>query len=494
MEQLRIDREERPGSVDDSVETFECTSRHPREGLESWRWPLIVISLMLTMLIIGYDVSNIANVQTSVYEAFGHVELLPWVAVGYSTLSAATAPLWRKIAAIYPLKILFLVAEFLMALGSILAGVAPNMNTVIIGRVITGFGSAGAFMSGSIYILLLTTPTEYAQYMGLMGVSWAVGLVLGPIIGGLFADNIHTTWRWLIPFCTTRERQIFPVGLFFENRAILLIFISTFAAGGSYGISLYYTPLFFAFTQGLSPIDAAVRLLPYICSFILSTVLSAGILPRARVYPPFYILSGALMMAGAGGLSTIEPTTPSGKILGLDTLSGISVGLIWQTGNAVMSRLVRDIPDLDRNDAAEVAENEARKVSLRQDTAMLHLVSQLFGVSVALSCAGCVFQNFGYSKLRQYISGLGNFSSQDIRDALAGVDSNIFHSGQDPRVFRLAIQAITTTIARLQWIAFAGGAVTFIAGLCMKWEKLDFEPESAGKGEKTTGYSPVNAV
>lgn len=34
-----------------------------------------------------------------------------------------------------------------MALGSILAGVAPNINTVIIGRVITGIGSAGAFMT-----------------------------------------------------------------------------------------------------------------------------------------------------------------------------------------------------------------------------------------------------------------------------------------------------------------------------------------------------------
>lgn len=308
---------------------------------------------------------------------------------------------------------------------------------------------------------------------------WEFGgtIAVWVIAGVLF---IFYTVQQLKPLFTTREHQIFPVALFFENRNFLLIFISTFAAGGSYGIALYYTPLFFAFTQGLSPISASVRLLPFIGSFILSTVVSAVLLPRLRIFPPFYILSGAMMLAGAGGLSTIEPNTPDGRILGLDTLVGISVGLIWQTGNAVMSRLVSDTPGLDKSNPVEVERNEARKASLRQDTAMMHLVSQLFGVSVALSCAGCVFQNLGYNKLHESISSLGNFSDKDIRDALAGVDSSIFHSGQDPRVIGLAIEGITTTIAKIEWIAFAGGTITLIAGLCMKWEKLDFEVQPAG--------------
>ncbi|KAL7800678.1 major facilitator superfamily domain-containing protein [Trichoderma afarasin] len=573
MEERRMFLEEGVPNTDESTNTSIKSSGHPREDLEGWRWPLILTCLGLTMLIVGYDVSNVANVQTSVYEAFGHVELLPWVAVGYSTLSAATAPSWRKITAIYPLKIVFFISKFLMLIGSILAGAATNINMVIIGRVITGFGSAGAIMAGSIFVLLLTTPTEYARYMGLLGVCWAVGLVLGPIVGGAFAQNSHATWRWamyinipfigliltiavislpnlsadqsstasskltsidwigaishfafvilssmvlifsgstwdwgfggtiavwvitgvlfifytvqqLKPLFTTREHQIFPVALFFENRNFLLIFISTFAAGGSYGIALYYTPLFFAFTQGLSPISAAVRLLPYIGSFILSTVLAAVILPRLRIFPPFYILSGAMMLAGAGGLSTLKPSTPDGRILGLDTLVGISVGLIWQTGNAVMSRLVSDTPGLDKSNPVEVERNEACKASLRQDTAMIHLVSQLFGVSVALSCAGCVFQNLGYNKLHNSISGLGNFSDKDIRDALAGVDSSIFRAGQDPRVIGLAIEGITTTIGKIEWIAFAGGAITLIAGLCMKWEKLDFEVQSSDNIEE----------
>ncbi|PTB66101.1 hypothetical protein BBK36DRAFT_1168730 [Trichoderma citrinoviride] len=444
---------------------------HFREGLESWRWPLVFICLMLTMLIIGYDVSNVANVQTSIYEAFGNVELLPWVAVGYSTLSAATTPLWRKMTLVFPLKVVvFLVAEALMLIGLILAGTASNIDIVIIGRVITGFGSAGGVLS--IYVLLLTTPLEYTRYVEVMGAMYInmplIGVILALAVSSLpnLPSELNTlTWSkfasidWLGRLLHFSFIVLFSLVVVFSGSTWDWDFFGTiivWTLAGivficSYGIALYYTPLFFAFIRGLSPIDAAVRLLPYNCSFIASTILFAGLLPRIRVFPPFYILSGAMMMAGAGGMSVLKQDTPSSRILDLNILSGISVGLIWQTGNAVMSRLVQDVPRLDKSNLVE-----------------------LFGVSVALSRAGCLFQNVGYSKLYGSISGFGHFSSREIRDALAGIDSSIFRPGQDPRV----------TIAKIQWVAYAGGAVTFFLGCFMSWEKLDFEVPTLGRRQR----------
>lgn len=41
----------------------------------------------------------------------------------------------------------------------------------------------------------ITTDIERAHYLNLVGVSWCVGTILGPIIGGAFADS-SATWRW----------------------------------------------------------------------------------------------------------------------------------------------------------------------------------------------------------------------------------------------------------------------------------------------------------
>lgn len=87
--------------------------------------------------------SNIANIQAPIYEAFGHVELLPWVAVGFSALMAATLPLWRSLIGVFPLKSLFVFAYVLTLLGAVVAGAAPNIKAVIVGRALTGVGAAG---------------------------------------------------------------------------------------------------------------------------------------------------------------------------------------------------------------------------------------------------------------------------------------------------------------------------------------------------------------
>ena len=41
---------------------------------------------------------------------------------------------------------------------------------------------------------LSTTEKERALYMGIPGITWGLGTVLGPVIGGAFA--LYVTWRW----------------------------------------------------------------------------------------------------------------------------------------------------------------------------------------------------------------------------------------------------------------------------------------------------------
>jgi MFS family permease len=48
--------------------------------------------------------------------------------------------------AVYDLKILFLASVFLFEIGSALCGAAPDMNSLIVGRVLAGVGGSGVYI------------------------------------------------------------------------------------------------------------------------------------------------------------------------------------------------------------------------------------------------------------------------------------------------------------------------------------------------------------
>ncbi|KAI6267724.1 hypothetical protein MCOR27_008702 [Pyricularia oryzae] len=93
-------------------------------------------------MFLGYDISNVANIQASVYYTFGHVELFTWVAIGYIAFNVCMMPLCRRLSAFGNLKMQFYIYILIFAAGAAIAGAAPNINCVIIGKAITGIGGA----------------------------------------------------------------------------------------------------------------------------------------------------------------------------------------------------------------------------------------------------------------------------------------------------------------------------------------------------------------
>lgn len=102
-------------------------------------------------------------------------------------------------------KLLYLITVALFEIGSALCGGAPNMDALIVGRAICGFGGAGMYCGVLTFLSVTTTEHERPMYVGLTGVTWGMGTVLGPIIGGAFADS-SATWRW--SFCMFQMLQL----------------------------------------------------------------------------------------------------------------------------------------------------------------------------------------------------------------------------------------------------------------------------------------------
>jgi len=99
-----------------------------------------------------------------------------------------------KLYKFYAAKPLFLVSITIFELGSAICGASPSSKAFIIGRAISGLGSAGMF-SGIMVIMFHTIPLQQRPiFQGFFGATFAIGSVVGPLTGGTLTDKI--TWRW----------------------------------------------------------------------------------------------------------------------------------------------------------------------------------------------------------------------------------------------------------------------------------------------------------
>jgi len=73
---------------------------------------------------------------------------------------------------IFNVKWLHVGCVTVFAIGSAICGAAPNMNALIVGRVIAGIGGAGMYLGNLNLISINTSMRERSVYMGGVGIVW----------------------------------------------------------------------------------------------------------------------------------------------------------------------------------------------------------------------------------------------------------------------------------------------------------------------------------
>ncbi|KAN0135470.1 MFS general substrate transporter [Lactarius tabidus] len=169
---------------------------------KDWKFWCLIFSLSLSVLLTALEFTSIgAALPTIIHDLEGKQFI--WVGSAYALGSTALVPLCGGLTQIIGRRPIMLSALFLFALGSTISGAASSMNMLIAGRTIQGLG-AGAINSSMHTVMSdLVTLRERGMFSGLMGISWAIGGGVGPVIGGSLAQSGH--WRWLfylnLPIC-----------------------------------------------------------------------------------------------------------------------------------------------------------------------------------------------------------------------------------------------------------------------------------------------------
>ncbi|HEX7633044.1 MAG TPA: MDR family MFS transporter [Candidatus Saccharimonadales bacterium] len=166
------------------------------EGERSHAEIMVVISaLMLAMLLAALDQTIVSTALPKIASELHGLSKYSWVATAYLLTSAVSTPLYGKISDMFGRKKVFQSAIVIFLIGSALCGLSHNMNQLIVFRGIQGIGAGGLMTLVFAIIGDIVPPRERGRYQGYFGAVFAISSVIGPLLGGLFTDNL--SWRWV---------------------------------------------------------------------------------------------------------------------------------------------------------------------------------------------------------------------------------------------------------------------------------------------------------
>src|SRR4051794_13924172 len=153
-----------------------------------------VVVLGTIMSILDTTIVNVA-IETLGRELHASLSSIQWVATGYLLALATVIPLTGWAMERFGGKRMWMISVTLFLVGSTLCGLAWSTESLIVFRVLQGFGGGMILPIGQAILAQAAGPQRMGRVMSVIGVPTLLGPILGPVIGGLIVD--HFSWRWI---------------------------------------------------------------------------------------------------------------------------------------------------------------------------------------------------------------------------------------------------------------------------------------------------------
>jgi len=270
-------------------------------------WVLAVASLATLMTYLDNNVINVAipTIQRNLHLSVAGLE---WIVSSYLLVLAGLLLVGGRLADVYGRRRIFLTGLAIFTLASLASGLAGSGGVLIGARAVQGLGAA-LLMPSALAIIwhAFTDARERIAAIGIVSAVGALGLAVGPLVGGIISQHIHWGWIFLINV---------PIGV--VTFAIAIPFVEESRVGvesrrldipGLVTSAVGLTALVYALIEGH---DKGWTSAPIVASFAVAAIMTAAFLAVER--------------------RAAQPMVPLGVFRAREFSGGTTTMMIWAFG------------------------------------------------------------------------------------------------------------------------------------------------------------------
>jgi len=159
-------------------------------------WWLAVATVCFGAFMGQLDASIVTLAYRPLRSEFGtSLAAVQWVSLSYLLVLAALLIPVGRLADAHGRKLVYLYGFVVFSVASAACGLAPSLGTLIGFRALQGVGAA-MLQANSIALVLASTPRHRMRTaLGVQAAAQAIGLALGPTVGGVLVSTLG--WRWV---------------------------------------------------------------------------------------------------------------------------------------------------------------------------------------------------------------------------------------------------------------------------------------------------------
>jgi len=126
-----------------------------------------------------------------------HADLveMTWVIMAYILISTVFLMTFGRVADMLGRVRMYNLGFVVFTVGSALCGISQSATQLILFRLVQGSGAALMMVNGVAIITEVFPPNERGRALGINGITWALGGIAGPILGGIILA--FASWRWI---------------------------------------------------------------------------------------------------------------------------------------------------------------------------------------------------------------------------------------------------------------------------------------------------------